>query len=269
MCLVGCRQGGRTSCGGGCCSRWLLQGPRRLPDPSEFCHRFRCHSFFPRASLEGSSRRQVAGCTCSRLRHLLPRTHITATGTGLTVLAQETAAPAPPNARTVKSPSLPLPTPNFAHPTLNLDSSQHSASLVATRPYADRHAAAMAPPTGVNGVLPVTVLHKTSPPSAPRGSKASQPRLKLVLRRLPPGLAKTEFEAILGDEWKVGAGKIDWLDYKKGKVSKEYVPPSSSLVQGIHSNSMPAQRSRRSRPGHTFTSYRKLTLPHSATTSGN
>jgi regulator of nonsense transcripts 3 len=28
---------------------------------------------------------------------------------------------------------------------------------------------------------------------------------------------------MLGDEWKVGAGKVDWLEYKKGKVSKEYV----------------------------------------------
>jgi regulator of nonsense transcripts 3 len=81
----------------------------------------------------------------------------------------------------------------------------------------------MAPPTGVNGVLPVTVLQKSSPPSAPRGPKASQPRLKLLLRRLPPGLTKPEFETMLGDEWKVGAGKIDWLEYKKGKVSKEYV----------------------------------------------
>jgi regulator of nonsense transcripts 3 len=86
----------------------------------------------------------------------------------------------------------------------------------------------MAPPTGVNGVLPVSVLQKNTQSSTPRGPKASQPKLKLVLRRLPPGLTKSEFEAILGDEWKLGAGKVDWLVYKKGKISKEYVRGVSS-----------------------------------------
>lgn len=83
----------------------------------------------------------------------------------------------------------------------------------------------MAPQAGVNGVLPVSVLQKNPPASAPRGPKAAQPRLKLVLRRLPPGLTKAEFENVLGDEWKQGAGKVDWLLYKKGKISKEYAPP--------------------------------------------
>lgn len=81
--------------------------------------------------------------------------------------------------------------------------------------------ATMAPQAGVNGVLPVSVLQKNAPTSTPRGPKAAQPRLKLVLRRLPPGLTKTEFESLLGDEWKLGAGKVDWMVYKKGKISKE------------------------------------------------
>jgi regulator of nonsense transcripts 3 len=84
----------------------------------------------------------------------------------------------------------------------------------------------MAPPAGANGIIPVTALQKNPPASAPRGPKAPAPRLKLVLRRLPPGLTKPEFETLLGDEWKVGAGKIDWLNYNKGKISKEYVPRS-------------------------------------------
>ena len=81
----------------------------------------------------------------------------------------------------------------------------------------------MAPQAGVNGVLPVAVLQRNAPTQAPRGPKAAQPRLKLVLRRLPPGLTKTEFESTVGDEWKVGAGKVDWSNYRKGKISKEYV----------------------------------------------
>lgn len=80
----------------------------------------------------------------------------------------------------------------------------------------------MAPQSGVNGVLPVAVLQKNAPASAPRGPKAAQPRLKLVLRRLPPGITQAELEAILGEDWKVGAGKIDYSLFKKGKVSKEY-----------------------------------------------
>lgn len=50
----------------------------------------------------------------------------------------------------------------------------------------------------------------------------SGPRLKLVIRRLPPGLTETEFETLLGGEWKVGSGRVDWAIYKPGKVSKEY-----------------------------------------------
>ena len=80
----------------------------------------------------------------------------------------------------------------------------------------------MAPHAGVNGVLPVAVLQKNAPSHAPRGPKAAQPRLKLICRRLPPGLTKAEFETILGDEWKAGAGKVDWINWRKGKISKEY-----------------------------------------------
>lgn len=82
--------------------------------------------------------------------------------------------------------------------------------------------------TKASGVLPMpaAVLQKHAPPNnAPRGpsKKAAAPRLKLIIRRLAPGLSQTEFEAHLGEEWKVGAGKVDWLLYRPGKISKEYV----------------------------------------------
>jgi regulator of nonsense transcripts 3 len=34
-------------------------------------------------------------------------------------------------------------------------------------------------------------------------------------------LTKAEFETIVGDEWKLGAGKVDWMNWRKGKISKE------------------------------------------------
>ena len=45
--------------------------------------------------------------------------------------------------------------------------------------------------------------------------------MKLVIRRLAPGLTQIEFEEALGEEWKVNAGKVDWATYKEGKISKE------------------------------------------------
>lgn len=48
-------------------------------------------------------------------------------------------------------------------------------------------------------------------------------RLKLIVRRLPPGLTQSEFDTAMGDEWKSGAGKVDYYLYKEGKVSKECV----------------------------------------------
>lgn len=86
-------------------------------------------------------------------------------------------------------------------------------------------APSMAPQPGPNGgVLPVTLLQKNTPTQTTRGPKSAQPRLKLICRRLPPGLTKAEFVDALGDEWKVGGGKIDWMNYRKGKISTEYVP---------------------------------------------
>lgn len=72
------------------------------------------------------------------------------------------------------------------------------------------------------GVLPIPAS-ATQKPATPAKStpKPPAPRLKLVVRRLPPGLTQTEFENCLGEEWKVGSGKVDWFQYKNGKVSRE------------------------------------------------
>lgn len=43
------------------------------------------------------------------------------------------------------------------------------------------------------------------------------------MRRLPPGMTEEEFWSILGEEWQVGKGRVDWASYSEGKVSKEYV----------------------------------------------
>lgn len=120
----------------------------------------------------------------------------------------------------------------------------------------------MAPPAGVNGILPASVLAKKEPPkkepqTATRGQKAPQPRLKLVLRRLPPGLTETEFKTILGDEWKQGAGKVDWLLYKKGKISKEYVRDAQVRLLELRPDSITAQPSPHVPLGPTFMSRRR------------
>lgn len=76
-----------------------------------------------------------------------------------------------------------------------------------------------------NGVLSIPASATQRKPAPAPENQASRPtaaRLKLVVRRLAPGLKQSEFEEALGDEWKVNGGKVDWAVYKQGKVSKEY-----------------------------------------------
>ncbi|KAL1860773.1 hypothetical protein Plec18167_009184 [Paecilomyces lecythidis] len=84
----------------------------------------------------------------------------------------------------------------------------------------------IAKPTG--GVLPISAsaTQKNASASSKSTAKPSTPRLKLVVRRLPPGLTQGEFESALGEEWKLGASKVDWFQYKEGKVSKDPAKPS-------------------------------------------
>ena len=76
-----------------------------------------------------------------------------------------------------------------------------------------------------NGMLPIPASATKKPVMASRPPKmqgrAGLPKLRLIVRRLPPGLTEDEFQTVLGDEWKVGAGKVDWAAYKEGKISRE------------------------------------------------
>ncbi|KUL82582.1 hypothetical protein ZTR_09366 [Talaromyces verruculosus] len=80
--------------------------------------------------------------------------------------------------------------------------------------------------------LPLSATQKGAP--AKRTPKVAAPRLKLIVRRLPPGLTRAEFETGLGDEWKVGRGKIDWFQFKPGKISKDPAKPSRPARAYIH-----------------------------------
>lgn len=74
------------------------------------------------------------------------------------------------------------------------------------------------------GVLPVNAATRKNAPAQSTSKPSSRtpaPRLRLVIRRLPPGLTETEFWAVLGDDWRVGAGRVDWAAFKDGKISKE------------------------------------------------
>ncbi|KAF2088883.1 hypothetical protein K490DRAFT_38150 [Saccharata proteae CBS 121410] len=100
----------------------------------------------------------------------------------------------------------------------------------------------MAPPptpaAGANGVLPVpaAVIQKSNTNGASRGpsNRSAAPRLKVVVRRLPPGLTQQEFEAAIGDEWKSGRGHVDWVSYKPGKISKDMAKPSRPSRVYLH-----------------------------------
>jgi hypothetical protein len=85
------------------------------------------------------------------------------------------------------------------------------------------------------GLLPISAAatQKSGSGAPKKAPKPPAPRLKLLIRRLPPGLTQSELESALGAQWKTGAGKVDWLQYKPGKVSKEYDIPSS--VKGCRS----------------------------------
>jgi regulator of nonsense transcripts 3 len=73
-----------------------------------------------------------------------------------------------------------------------------------------------------NGVLAVTASQTTGNGPRPVAAKPSSPKLKVIVRRLAPGLTEAEFTSIIGEDWKLGQGKVDWFLYKQGKDSKEY-----------------------------------------------
>ena len=65
---------------------------------------------------------------------------------------------------------------------------------------------------------------------APKPTKTKVPPEgeKVVVRRLPPGMTQEEFFALLGDSWKSGNGKVDWVEYCPGKITHECVIRSPS-----------------------------------------
>lgn len=75
------------------------------------------------------------------------------------------------------------------------------------------------------GVLPInpaaTKKEKSSQNQAKSSPRNQGPKLRLIIRRLPPGLTEAEFYNALGEEWQVGKSKVDWAAFKGGKVSKE------------------------------------------------
>jgi regulator of nonsense transcripts 3 len=71
-----------------------------------------------------------------------------------------------------------------------------------------------------NGVIAISAS-QTSVNAAKPSAHRSTNKLKVVVRRLPPGLTEEEFTTILGHSWKVGNGKVDWLSYEPGKDSKK------------------------------------------------
>ncbi|KAK6374304.1 hypothetical protein LTR64_002413 [Lithohypha guttulata] len=75
------------------------------------------------------------------------------------------------------------------------------------------------------GVLPVTAAQTKKPPKQQQ-PRPPAPRLRLIIRRLPPGLTETEFWNCIGVDWQVGKGKVDWAAYKAGKISKDLAKPS-------------------------------------------
>lgn len=82
----------------------------------------------------------------------------------------------------------------------------------------------MLPPTTIvkpaGGVLPISAAQTQSNGATAKASPA-QARSKIAIRRLAPGLTQSEFQDALGEEWVVGSGKVDWMLFRPGKVSKE------------------------------------------------
>lgn len=85
-----------------------------------------------------------------------------------------------------------------------------------------------------NGVLPMPTSQ--TPANGSRQAAAKQPsqKLKLIVRRLAPALTEAEFLSIIGEDWEVGKGKVDWFRYQPGKDSKDAAKPSRPSRAYVH-----------------------------------
>ncbi|KAJ4007158.1 hypothetical protein NW752_010580 [Fusarium irregulare] len=68
----------------------------------------------------------------------------------------------------------------------------------------------------------------------PTKTKAHNEGEKLVIRRLPPGMTEAEFVSILGNEWELGKGKVDWFEFAQGKISTDPSKPSRPGRAYVH-----------------------------------
>jgi regulator of nonsense transcripts 3 len=87
-------------------------------------------------------------------------------------------------------------------------------------------AQAKAPPVKpAGGLLPIpaAAAQTNGTNSNKTQAKNGNSRLKVHIRRLPPGITQIEVQNALGEEYNVGKGKVDWVAFKPGKVSKECV----------------------------------------------
>ena len=84
-------------------------------------------------------------------------------------------------------------------------------------------------------------------------TRVAAPRLKLVIRRLPPALTEPEFDTALGEEWKVNGGKVDWMVYKLGKLSTESVTVDVFRTSWTSTDGLPALLSHLSLPAFIYT----------------
>ena len=87
----------------------------------------------------------------------------------------------------------------------------------------------MAPKVTNKGERPTGVLQVDAAARATATpTKAPTARLKLEIRRLPPSLTLTEFEETVGEAWKLGKGKVDWREYRQGKLKSPGKVPEQS-----------------------------------------
>ncbi|KAA8565956.1 hypothetical protein MFRU_022g00590 [Monilinia fructicola] len=85
-----------------------------------------------------------------------------------------------------------------------------------------------------NGVLSVTTSQTSGNTPKQTASKPASSKMKLIVRRLAPGLTEAEFFSVIGEDWKVGQGKVDWFQYKAGKDSKDPSKPSRPSRAYLH-----------------------------------
>ncbi|PHH66415.1 hypothetical protein CDD81_7470 [Ophiocordyceps australis] len=83
---------------------------------------------------------------------------------------------------------------------------------------------------------PDTAKNATTADGASRRAKtkAAIEGAKAVIRRLPPGMTEAEFTSILGSEYALNQGKVDWFSYRSGKVSVDPSKPSRPSRAYLH-----------------------------------